>query len=93
MRLPTIFFCIAENQENDIKAFMSDDLMLYAGDLRQGKKEVYISIFDHLLYLDNNPEVVKAIKKKMAEVTDGYGAVRIAKKIDEIIRTDEIKNV
>lgn len=93
MRLPTIFFCIAENQENDIKAFMSDDLMLYAGDLRQDKKEVYISIFDHLLYLDNNPEVVKAMKKKMAEVTDGYGAVRIAKKIDEIIRTDEIKNV
>ncbi len=88
MRLPTIFYCAADNQEDDIREFASNGMMLYAGDMRVNKADVYRCIFSHIMYLDNNPDVVTGMKKMMAKVTDGRGAARIAAELDRMIRSN-----
>lgn len=90
MELPTIFFCLADNQENDITAFASDGMMLYAGDMRKNKESTYKCIFSHLKYLDDHPQEVTYMRNKMTQVTDGSGAIKIAKELDNLIRCNGV---
>ena len=86
MGIPTIFYCAADNQENDVEAFSSDGLMMYAGDIRICKQDVYGRIFELLVYLTSNPNAMEMIRRRMMQITDGMGAVRIAHELDELFR-------
>ena len=39
MQLPTVFFTMADNQQNDAAAFTENGLMEYAGDIREDRAE------------------------------------------------------
>lgn len=81
MQLPTVFFCIADNQRYDRECFTKDKVMLYAGDLRTEKSAAVKRILEHLDWLYTHPQACREMKKKMAGLVDGQGADRIAQEI------------
>lgn len=78
MALPTIFFCAAENQEDEIKPFSADGLMLYAGNARINRKKTIENALAQLNMLYKSEELRGEMSNKGKKVTDGKGAIRIA---------------
>lgn len=85
MGLPTIFFCLAENQVTSIAAFSRDNRMLYAGDLRKDKDAVIRKIGEELHRLKDAPELRSRMSKQTSSLVDGYGASRIVDAMQEIL--------
>ena len=85
MGLPTIFFCLAENQVTSIAAFSRDNRMLYAGDLRKDKDAVIRKIGKELHRLKDAPELRSRMSKQTSSLVDGYGASRIVDVMQEIL--------
>lgn len=85
--LPTIFFVIAANQENDVQAFTKCGTMLYAGDVRQKREESINCIIKYLYELTRNESLRVQMSNQMRDIVDGKGAERIA---DRICRANEI---
>ena len=81
MQIPTIFYCMADNQEDVVKGFGKDDLMLYAGDIRFIDQQVPAHITQLIEYLDKNALVREEMIMRMQNKIDGKGAERIAKEI------------
>ena len=81
MQIPTIFYCMADNQEDVVKGFGEDDLMLYAGDIRFIDQQVPAHITQLIEYLDKNALVREEMIMRMQNKIDGKGAERIAKEI------------
>lgn len=79
--VPTIFFSVAENQENAVDAFSADGTMSFAGDVRVGKHQVIDNIFVQLEELSDSFEMRSHMVQKMRKKIDGRGAERIAKEI------------
>ena len=77
--IPTIIYCMVDNQKYDGMFFSRDAKMLYAGDLRFDREKVISNIFSHILYLVNNSEARMAMRSSMIHLIDGHGAERIAK--------------
>ena len=62
MQLPTIFYCVADNQKYDADAFK--DMMIYAGDFINNKNQVLIEILQSLKRIVHcNQEYYSMIKK------------------------------
>lgn len=89
MAIPTIFFCMEENQKYDTECFSEDDIMLYAGDVRSDKNAVLDKILDLLIYLQGNYDIRKSMQDKMKNLIDGYGAARIAKAIIKLVGEED----
>ena len=81
MQIPTIFYCMADNQEDVIEGFGKDDLMLYAGDIRYVNQQVPTHIIEFIEYLDKNPSIREEMRMRMQNQIDGKGAERIAREI------------
>lgn len=81
MQIPTIFYCMADNQEDVIEGFGKDNLMLYAGDIRYLSQQVPTHIIEFIEYLDKNPYVREEMIVRMQNQIDGKGAERIAREI------------
>ena len=77
--LPTIIYCMVDNQKHDGMFFSRDAKMLYAGDLRFEKKKVISNIYSHISYLINNPTARMQMRGSMMRLIDGFGAERIAR--------------
>lgn len=83
MKVPTIFFCMADNQEYDKKAF-EEGLMNYAGDIRLERREVLDRIEMGLIELLQNPLKKNQMMERMSDVVDLCGTERIVKEIKQI---------
>ena len=79
--IPTIFFCMADNQENDGKYFCKMAKMIYAGDIRYQREKCVENIFSEIEYLTNNQMAQKEMSLSMKRIVDGHGASRIAEEI------------
>lgn len=81
MELPTIFYCIEDNQKYDALYFGKENLMCYAGDYREEPILVMESIVSLLKKISDNQGMVEAMYKNMHNLIDGKGAVRIAEEL------------
>lgn len=89
MTIPTVFFCMEENQKYDKQCFAEDNVMLYAGDIRCSREAVLDEIVRDIRFLSCNKDIREQMKRKMEKMVDGYGAERIA---NEIIGLEREKN-
>lgn len=81
MQVPTIFFCMADNQKDVIRGFGVKNVMIYAGDIRDDERQIINNIFENVEYLAHNYEIRKKMRKRMQNMIDGKGAERIARAI------------
>ncbi|MDE7231998.1 MAG: hypothetical protein K2N37_02830, partial [Lachnospiraceae bacterium] len=81
MQVPTVFFVSADNQRYDKDFFAEQERMLFAGDIRQDREACIDSVCDGIRRLITDVSLRERMKEKLAEVTDGRGAERIAEEI------------
>ena len=81
MQVPTVFFVTADNQRYDKDFFAEQERMLFAGDIRQDREECINAVCDGIRRLVTDVSLRERMKEKLAEVTDGRGAERIAEEI------------
>mgnify|MGYP001084446786 CR=1 FL=1 len=81
MQVPSVFFVSADNQQYDCEFFAKEERMLFAGDIRQERKECLERIGENLKMMRKDEEMRKRMKNALRKVTDGQGAVRIAEEI------------
>ena len=81
MQLPTIFFTMADNQEDDVEAFADSGIMKYAGDIRKNRTGTIAAIMEMLEEVTSDETVRRNLIERMRKVVDGKGAWRIAKAI------------
>ena len=74
---PTICYSFTDNQIDNAISFKSDEIMIYAGDLR--RSGTIDKIVDWVIDLMENYDKRIAMSKKMMELVDGHGASRIVK--------------
>jgi spore coat polysaccharide biosynthesis predicted glycosyltransferase SpsG len=84
VQLPTIFFCVADNQKYDKECFTKEDIMLYAGDVRLEKERTIDNILAGLQKLAKDEALREYMKKQMSHIVDGKGAARIAESIVQL---------
>lgn len=82
--LPTICFAMADNQLSGTRAYSSDGVMLYAGDIRENTDAIVDNIIEQIEYLDNNYNIRAEMGYSAKKIIDGKGAERIAKSIIEL---------
>ena len=87
--LPSIFYQVADNQKYNVEYFGALKGMIFAGDVHSGSvsKEATIGrIFEELKRLLADKSMMKSMGESLLEITDGRGAVRIARALmDEIV--------
>lgn len=76
---PAITYSFADNQIDNVKQMAEDNLMEYAGDIRDGER-TYLQIVE-LLKKYENPYIRRSMSRAMQRLVDGHGAERI---VDEI---------
>lgn len=81
IQLPTIFFCVADNQKYDRECWTNDEVMVYAGDIRSDKQGTIENIVNEIDRLASSLTLREEMQKKMQSVVDGQGAKRIAAEI------------
>ena len=81
MGIPTVFFCVADDQVNDAKYFVKEAAFLYAGDARENRIGCFQNVFSSIRDLEVNKSFLKAISEKSYGLIDGFGAKRIAEEI------------
>ena len=79
--LPTICFAFADNQLNGVEEFGNKKIMVYAGDVRQDDNNVVQNIIRSVDLLCKNIQQREIYSKRMQNLVDGYGAIRIAEEI------------
>lgn len=77
---PTICFSIADNQVSGCREKDKDGLMLYAGDIRNGR-ESFIKNIEEKLHILKQENVRKTLSSRMQDAVDGLGAVRLAERL------------
>lgn len=81
MQKPTIFFTMADNQEEDVAVFSDKGMMCYAGDIRKNKSVVVENIAAQIENIAQDLKIRASMMEKMGQVIDGKGAERIARRI------------
>lgn len=81
MRVPSVFFVSADNQQYDSEFFAQEERMLFAGDIRKGRDACLDRICRQLKLILDHEDMRERMRDKLHEVTDGRGARRIAEKI------------
>lgn len=79
--LPVIFYQVADNQKFNVSFWQGTGGMSFAGDVtEEGKRDMALqNICREVKCLLTDKEKIPAMKRALADVTDGRGAVRIAK--------------
>lgn len=77
--VPSIGFCLADNQLTAAKAFDEAGAIPCAGDIRKHYEEALDRIMDFVTDMSENFQKRKATHETMRQLVDGKGAVRIAK--------------
>lgn len=81
MRIPTVFFQSADNQRYDREFFEAEERMLFAGDIGQDRETCIEKVCEGLKKLAADAVLRERMKEKLARVTDGKGAERIAEEV------------
>jgi UDP-2,4-diacetamido-2,4,6-trideoxy-beta-L-altropyranose hydrolase len=81
VRLPAVFYQVADNQEYGVKYWSAPGRMIYAGDVTEGKDAVIASVIRSVKELIDNPDRLIVMKERLSEITDGCGAERIAEEL------------
>ncbi|MDE7358261.1 MAG: UDP-2,4-diacetamido-2,4,6-trideoxy-beta-L-altropyranose hydrolase, partial [Lachnospiraceae bacterium] len=81
MGVPTVFFQSADNQRYDREFFETEERMLFAGDIRQDRDGCIEAVCEGLKRLVSDAALRERMKGRLARVTDGRGAERIAGEI------------
>lgn len=84
MERPTVFFITADNQRYDSDFFAADDRMYFAGDIRKDRETCIGQVLDGMHELLSDKKMRICMKEKLREVTDGKGASRIARILEEM---------
>ena len=79
MKLPTVFYCVADNQKFESEGFALDNMMLYAGDYLSNAIETLEMIIKNLNMIVNDDVLYCNMIEKMGKIIDCDGAKRIAK--------------
>jgi UDP-2,4-diacetamido-2,4,6-trideoxy-beta-L-altropyranose hydrolase len=82
---PTAVFSAADNQVGARKAFGALRIMADCGDLRDGNTECLNRIVEAVRSLEN-PALRASMSKRASQITDGFGAVRIAQALASLSR-------
>ena len=79
--LPVIYYQVADNQKFNVTFWQKTGGMIFAGDVtgETGREEVLREICTQVKALLTDKDKLSAMKKALGGVTDGRGAVRIAK--------------
>lgn len=78
VQLPTVFFCVAQNQRHDRLCFARKEMMVYAGDMQHAPDNTVLQIVSAVGRLGKDFRARREMQQKMSEVVDGQGARRIA---------------
>lgn len=81
MRVPSVFFVCADNQEYDSCFFAAEERMLFAGDIRPDRETCIGRLCNGVERLAGEPLLRAEMKEKLGKVTDGRGAARIAEEL------------
>ena len=81
--VPSMSFCLADNQLTAAKAFNEAGAIPCAGDIRRSCDEVLGNVMNFVTYMSENSEKRKAALETMRQLVDGKGAMRIAKALTE----------
>ncbi len=88
LRLPVIYYQVADNQKINVTYWEKSGGMIFAGDVTSGaqdeKNEVASVIADKLKGLVRSRELLSEMSNMLGGITDGRGAERIAVKIKEM---------
>ena len=88
--IPAISISMADNQIPMAEIFATVDAVPYAGDIRVQTTDEMNTIFEqisgHLLSLYNDPSKSRIQHKKMRQLVDGNGAIKIAKVLSGLCR-------
>lgn len=81
--VPSMSFCLADNQLTAAKAFDEAGAIPCAGDIRRSCDEVLGNVMNFMTYMSENSKKRKAALETMRQLVDGKGAMRIAKALTE----------
>ncbi len=84
MQLPTVFFTMADNQQDDAAAFTENGLMEYAGDIRTNRVGTVERVIELTEKLAEDAKRRCGMMECMKYTVDGNGARRIAEEIKEL---------
>ena len=80
--LPTIFYQVADNQKYNVVFWGASEGMFFAGDVSgsgDNKAIVLDNIEDKIINYLNDTENLKVMSDSLKSITDGRGAIRIAR--------------
>lgn len=80
--LPTIFYQVADNQKYNVVFWGASEGMFFAGDVSEGeanKMVVLDNIQSKIMNYLNDTESLKGMSDSLKSITDGRGAIRIAR--------------
>ena len=83
MKLPAVFYQVADNQRYGVEYWSKPDRMIYAGDVCKDKDGVIAAIIREVSALSKDRDRLSEISKSIGSITDGKGAKRIAEIICE----------
>lgn len=81
--VPSMSFCLADNQLTAAKAFDEAGAIPCAGDIRRSCDEILGNVMNFVTYMSENFKKRKAALETMRQLVDGKGAMRIAKALTE----------
>ena len=90
MQLPTVFYCVADNQQYDADCFGENDRMLYCGDFIKESGQTIKNIISNLKKIIGDNERYLYMVEASKNSVDCNGACNIA---DEIIKDADIKEM
>ena len=82
--VPSMSFCLADNQLTAAKTFEEAGIIPCAGDIRCNCDEVLGNVMNFVTYMSENSKKRKAALETMRQLVDGKGAVRIAEALIEM---------
>lgn len=84
MQVPAVFFVCADNQQYDRDFFDKEERMLFSGDIRTDRAGCIHAICKNLERLMGDEALCSSMRRKLSEVTDGLGAMRIAEEMIDL---------
>ncbi len=81
IRLPAVFYQVADNQRYGVEYWRKPGRMIYAGDATNDKDGVIASIVREVSAFKTDSDRLELIRSNLGMITDGRGAERIAEEL------------
>ena len=86
VRLPAIFYQVADNQKFNVEFWQKTGGMIFAGDVtgaddHSSKERVIETVCCNVNALSNSPDKLSSMRRSLSGLTDGTGAIEIAKEL------------